>query len=88
MEMPVLDNAVENGILAFAPMMFMARHLPLAVTACGADAASRGGWCHWGASSSRPSTSGLVHGGCHPRLFFGRVAPPRQQRRTSTRPRW
>ena len=31
-EMPVLDNAVEAGILAFAPLMFAARFLPFTVT--------------------------------------------------------
>src|SRR3954467_14292242 len=30
-EMPVLDNAVEAGILAFAPLMFAARFLPFTV---------------------------------------------------------
>src|SRR6187551_752582 len=30
-EMPVLDNAVEAGILAFAPLMFAARFLPWTV---------------------------------------------------------
>ncbi len=30
-EMPILDNAVEAGILAFAPLMFAARFLPLTV---------------------------------------------------------
>ena len=33
LEMPVLDNAVEAGILAFAPLLFAARFLPLTVRA-------------------------------------------------------
>src|SRR5687767_12135739 len=33
LEMPVLDNAVEAGIIAFAPLMFAARFLPITVTA-------------------------------------------------------
>ena len=32
LEMLVLDNAVEAGIIAFAPLMFIARFTPLAVT--------------------------------------------------------
>ena len=31
LEMPVLDNAVEAGIVAFAPLMFAARYLPFTV---------------------------------------------------------
>src|SRR6476659_7115938 len=33
LEMPVLDNAVEAGIMAFAPLMFAARFLPWTVSA-------------------------------------------------------
>ena len=32
-EMPVLNNAIEAGIIAFAPLMFAARFLPFTVTA-------------------------------------------------------
>src|SRR6187401_2754779 len=32
-EMPVLNNALEAGIIAFAPLMFAARFLPFTVTA-------------------------------------------------------
>ena len=32
LEMPVLDNAVEAGIMAFAPLMFAARFLPFTVS--------------------------------------------------------
>ena len=31
LEMPVLDNALEAGIVAFAPLMFAARFLPFTV---------------------------------------------------------
>ena len=34
-EMPVLDNAVEAGLVAFAPMMLCARFVPFTVAGCG-----------------------------------------------------
>ena len=33
LEMPVLDNALEAGILAFGPLLFVARFLPFTVNA-------------------------------------------------------
>src|SRR3954452_18814170 len=33
LEMPVLDNAVESGILAFAPLLFLARFAPWTISA-------------------------------------------------------
>lgn len=88
-EMPVLDNAVENGILAFAPMMFMARHLPLAVRLAAqvARRVPRRLVGHWGrvvleTLDQRPRPmAAAIHG-----LFFGRVAPPARQRRTIEAP--
>ena len=45
-EMPVLDNALEAGILAFAPLLFAARFLPLSISGLRAvtraDPAGRG----------------------------------------------
>jgi pimeloyl-ACP methyl ester carboxylesterase len=83
-EMPVLDNAVEAGILAFAPLLFVSRFLPLAVT--GVRAASRvvprgmvPFWVGIGLDTldQRPAAmAATVHG-----LFFGRVAPSSRQRR-------
>ena len=36
LEMPVLDNALEAGILAFAPLLFAARFLPFTVSGAAA----------------------------------------------------
>ena len=60
-EMPVLDNALEAGILAFAPLMFAARFLPFTVDGLRADHPPdpAGGRAVLGrASPSTPSTSG------------------------------
>jgi pimeloyl-ACP methyl ester carboxylesterase len=83
-EMPVLDNAVEAGILAFAPLLFVSRFLPLAVT--GVRAVSRAVprgivpfWVGIGLDTldQRPGAmAATVHG-----LFFGRVAPSSKLRR-------
>lgn len=88
-EMPVLDNAVEAGILAFAPLLFVSRFLPLAVT--GVRAASRTVprgmvpfWVGIGLDTldQRPAAmAATVHG-----LFFGRVAPSSRQRREISAP--
>jgi pimeloyl-ACP methyl ester carboxylesterase len=84
-EMPVLDNAVETGILAFAPLMFIGRHLPLAVwaTARASRLVPRRLVGHWGrvvleTLDQRPTAmAAAIHG-----IFFGRVAPPSRMRRT------
>lgn len=88
-EMPVLDNAVEAGILAFAPLLFAARFAPLSVTAV--RLATR--WVprravpFWAGIvldtlDQRPGPMGaVVHG-----LFFGRVAPPSRERRAIEAP--
>lgn len=83
-EMPVLDNAVEAGILAFAPLLFVSRFVPFAVT--GVRLASRAVprgvvpfWVGIGLDTldQRPAAmAATVHG-----LFFGRVAPSSKQRR-------
>ena len=81
-EMPVLNNALVAGILAFVPIMFAARYLPftantraaaLAVRAARHRARSGSG------SRSTPSTTGpspiaaVLHG-----VIFGRLAPSAQ----------
>ncbi|HEX4190419.1 MAG TPA: alpha/beta fold hydrolase [Marmoricola sp.] len=83
LEMPVLDNAVEAGIVAFAPLLLVARVAPLAVT--GVRLLSRTVprgivpfWVGVGLDSldQRPAAlAATVHG-----LFFGRTAPGAKQR--------
>lgn len=83
-EMPVLDNAVEAGIIAFAPLMFVARFLPLTIHALRfvTSAVPRGLVPFWvgiglDTCDQRPdSMAAVVHG-----LFFGRIAPSSRQRR-------
>jgi pimeloyl-ACP methyl ester carboxylesterase len=88
-EMPVLDNAVEAGILAFAPLLFVSRFLPFTVSAVrmAARAVPRGVVPFWvgiglDTLEQRPAAmAATVHG-----LFFGRVAPPSKQRRAIQAP--
>jgi pimeloyl-ACP methyl ester carboxylesterase len=88
-EMPVLDNAVEAGILAFAPLLFVSRVLPFAVTGVRllSRAVPRGVVPFWvgiglDTLDQRPDAMGAtVHG-----LFFGRVAPSSRQRRAIDAP--
>ena len=83
--MPVLDNAVEAGIIAFAPLMFVARFTPLLVTGLRlvTSIVPRRLVGFWGGIAldtmkQYPQSMGAaVHG-----IFFGRIAPssrPRQQ---------
>lgn len=84
LEMPVLDNAVEAGILAFAPLLFVSRFAPLTVR--GARTLTRAVprrlvpfWVGVGLDTldQRPQAmAATVHG-----LFFGRVAPSAKERR-------
>jgi pimeloyl-ACP methyl ester carboxylesterase len=84
-EMPVLDNAVEAGIVAFAPLLFVARTLPIAVTAVGkvAQAVPRSLVPFWSGialdtvSQEPEAMAAAIHG-----IFYGRVAPPRHERTT------
>jgi pimeloyl-ACP methyl ester carboxylesterase len=84
LEMPVLDNAVEAGILAFAPLLFIARLLPAAVTGVRllSRAVPRGVVPFWvgiglDTLNQRPGPlAAAVHG-----IFFGRIAPSSAQRR-------
>ena len=78
LEMPVLDNAVEAGIIAFAPLMFVARFTPFAVTGLrlASSIVPRRLVGFWGGivldtMRQYPASMGAtVHG-----LFFGRIAP-------------
>jgi pimeloyl-ACP methyl ester carboxylesterase len=88
-EMPVLDNAVAAGILAFAPLMFAARFLPFTVQGVRllTRPIPRGVVPFWtgivlDTLDQRPeSMAAVVHG-----LFFGRVAPSSRRRRAITAP--
>ena len=88
-EMPVLDNAVEAGILAFAPLLFVSRFLPFAVSGVRmlSRAVPRGVVPFWvgvalDTLDQRPAAmAATVHG-----LFFGRVAPSSRQRRAIEAP--
>ncbi len=89
LEMPVLDNAVEAAILAFAPLLFVARFAPLTVRLVAASSrlVPRRVAGHWGrvvldTLDQRPGPmAATVHG-----LFFGRWAPPSRLRRTLPHP--
>jgi pimeloyl-ACP methyl ester carboxylesterase len=89
LEMPVLDNAVEAGIIAFAPLMFISRFTPFLVH--GARIATSlvprrfvGFWIGVGLDTVRqyPDSMGAaVHG-----IFFGRIAPSSRLRQQITAP--
>ena len=89
LEMPVLDNALEAGLLAFSPLLLAARFLPLSVTAVrwATRPVPRGIVPFWTGIAldtldQRPgSMAAVVHG-----VFFGRIAPPRSDRRRITTP--
>lgn len=84
LEMPVLDNAVEAGILAFAPLLFAARFLPFTVDGLRrlTRPVPRGIVPFWAGialdalGQHSESMAAVVHG-----LFFGRMAPSSKQRR-------
>ena len=84
LEMPVLDNALEAGLIAFGPLMFVARFVPLAVDAVRglSRRVPRGLVPFWAGivldtlnQQPAPMAAG-VHG-----LFFGRIAPPSRRRK-------
>lgn len=89
LEMPVLDNALEAGLLAFAPLLFVARFAPLAVRGLRSvtKAVPRGLVPFWvgvglDTCNQRPaSLAAAVHG-----IFFGRIAPSTAQRRAIDAP--
>ncbi len=89
LEMPVLDNALEVAIVAFAPLLLGARVAPLAFSGLRfvSRRVPRGvvpWWLGIGLDTMdhRPGPlASYVHG-----LFFGRVAPPASERRRITVP--
>ncbi|QNN54777.1 alpha/beta fold hydrolase [Nocardioides mesophilus] len=84
LEMPVLDNALEAGLIAFGPLMFAARFVPVSVTALRVltRAVPRGLVPFWGGIvldtlGQQPAPmAAAIHG-----IFFGRFAPPSRRRR-------
>jgi len=88
-EMPVLDNAVEAGILIFAPLLMAARFLPFTVGAVRrlTRPVPRGIVPFWAGialdacDQRADALAAVVHG-----LFFGRLAPPSKDRRRITVP--
>ena len=89
LEMPVLDNALHAGIVAFVPLMFAARYLPVTVSTVRAltRPIPRGlvpFWVGIGLDTldQRPGpVAAVIHG-----IIFGRVAPHSKQRRSITAP--
>ncbi|SDD68266.1 alpha/beta fold hydrolase [Nocardioides lianchengensis] len=88
-EMPVLNNALEAGVVAFGSLMLAARFLPFTVTGVRllTRPVPRGIVPFWAGIAldtldQRPaSVAAVVHG-----LFFGRVAPHSRQRRAIQAP--
>lgn len=88
-EMPVLDNALEAGILTFAPLLFVSRFLPLGVTLTRmvSRAVPRGLVPFWAGIAldtldQRPAPmAAAIHG-----VLFGRIAPPSHLRRRIAAP--
>jgi pimeloyl-ACP methyl ester carboxylesterase len=84
LEMPVLDNALEAGLIAFGPLMFLARFVPLSVTVTRALSrlVPRGVVPFWTGIGldmldQRPAPmAATIHG-----IFFGRIAPSSRRRR-------
>lgn len=84
LEMPVLDNALEAGLIAFGPLMFLARFMPVTVSAVRAVslAVPRGLVPFWAGvvldtlNQEPAAMAATMHG-----LFFGRIAPPSARRR-------
>lgn len=89
LEMPVLNNALEAGLIAFGPLLFTARFLPITVSALRwvTRPIPRGivpFWVGIGLDTCNQRAApmaAVVHG-----LFFGRVAPSSKERRTITVP--
>jgi len=88
-EMPVLNNALEAGILVFGPLLFAARFLPFTVNGLRllTRPVPRGLVPFWVGialdtlDQRAGSVAAVVHG-----LFFGRIAPSSKQRRSITAP--
>lgn len=88
-EMPVLDNALEAGILAFAPLLFVSRVFPLGVLGLRSltRLVPRGVVPFWvgiglDTLDQRPGPmAAAIHG-----IFFGRIAPSSRLRQAITAP--
>ncbi|MEC3980875.1 alpha/beta fold hydrolase [Amycolatopsis sp. H20-H5] len=86
-EMPVLDNAIVAGLIAFAPLLMAARFLPVTVkgVALAANLVPHGN--QWvdvvtDTLSQQPAPmAALLHG-----VLFGRIAPPKEVRRQIATP--
>ena len=89
LEMPVLDNALEAGLVAFGQLMFMARFVPVSITALrrATKLVPRGLVPFWAGIvldtlNQQPAPmAAAIHG-----IFFGRIAPPSKLRRQITAP--
>jgi pimeloyl-ACP methyl ester carboxylesterase len=87
-EMPVLDNALLGCAIAFTPLLVgLTFGAPVArLIGRGARLVPRGGWLlgdmmlDWVGQDPKPSAS-VLQG-----LFYGRVAPPREERTKMTQP--
>jgi len=83
-EMPVLDNALEAGILTFAPLLFLSRFMPLSIISLRmvTRAVPRGLVPFWAGImldtlDQRPAPmAAVIHG-----IFFGRIAPSSRLRK-------
>jgi pimeloyl-ACP methyl ester carboxylesterase len=88
-EMPVLNNALEAGLIAFGPLLFFSRLLPMGVTGLRVltRAVPRGlvpFWVGIGLDTldQRPAPmAAAIHG-----IFFGRIAPSSKQRKAIEAP--
>ena len=84
LEMPVLDNALEAGLIAFGPPMFLARFFPLSISVVSrlSRMVPRGVVPFWigvglDTLNQQPAPmAAAIHG-----IFFGRIAPPSRRRR-------
>jgi pimeloyl-ACP methyl ester carboxylesterase len=89
LEMPVLHNALEAGLIAFGQLLFVARFVPVAVSALRwlTRPVPRGLVPFWAGIAldtcdQQPApVAAVVHG-----IFFGRVAPCPRERRSITAP--
>ncbi len=84
LEMPVLDNALEAGLIAFGPPMFLARFFPISISAVSklSRMVPRGIVPFWigiglDTLNQQPAPmAAAIHG-----IFFGRIAPPSRRRK-------
>jgi pimeloyl-ACP methyl ester carboxylesterase len=88
-EMPVLDNALHAGLVAFAPLMFAARYLPFTIDGLRVvtRAVPRGVVPFWAGIvlDTMNQRSGPMAAALHG-MFFGRIAPPSKVRETLEMP--